>query len=449
MLNVGGSNTRRLDIFAEVAEDGPCAIVVTNPDGEIQHVNATLTRWLGLLPDTVEGQLKFPELLTLPGKMYYETHIAPMMRLQGFVREISCALSVPDGPALPVLMSGVARRDADGEYTRFDYTIFDARERRVYEEELRIARRNADELAAIVRSSPDTIVRVNNAGTIGSWNAGAERLIGQTADEVLSLPVDQIIELDRNSNWFEQALMSCTETGTANFEAKTIHGHDVEITVAPINEESAAIDTQNWSVVLRDITQRKKTERHLQVVVEEMKHRVKNTLSVVSGIARQTLPADAMQKFNARLQALSSAHDALVQTNSSKAELRTLLRLTADEAGGVERCRISGPDVWLSPQQAASLSMAFHELVTNALKYGALSQADGFVQLDFNWEGEANAKRLRLVWQELNGPPVTPPTRQGFGTKMITRVLKVELSAEVTFEFLPEGFRFELAFVPG
>ncbi|KKL79614.1 hypothetical protein LCGC14_2013080, partial [marine sediment metagenome] len=132
--------------FAELVEDAPCGIVVTDPDGQLQFVNETLKRWLNNPFETDKRPRRLPDLMGGAGRLFYETHIAPMIRLQGHVREISCTLKVAGGDPLPVLLSGVARRDAAGRLVRFDYTIFDARERRVYEQELRAARHKAEQL---------------------------------------------------------------------------------------------------------------------------------------------------------------------------------------------------------------------------------------------------------------------------------------------------------------
>ncbi|PSK86853.1 PAS domain S-box-containing protein [Limimaricola soesokkakensis] len=436
---------RHLDVAAELIEDAPCGIAVTDPDGRLQYINATLSNWLALNARPERPRRRLSELLTLPGRMYYETHMAPMMRLQGYVREISCALEVEGGPPLPVMLSGVARRDAGGSFTRFDYTIFDARERRVYEEELRHAQREADELAAIVRSSPNAILRVDAAGRVRRWNAGATQLFGLDAEAALGRQVDKVIPFEDRPNWFTASVAPGCDGPEILFEAVHGCGRAFEVTLAPIGERGLPGE-EDWSVILRDVSRRYAAEQHLRVMVDEMKHRVKNTLGVVSGIARQSLGRDEAAQFVSRLQALSQAHDALTATDGTGAELHDLLDFARREAGGAARLHINGPPVRLGARQATSLSMALHELVTNALKYGALSRAEGHVQVDLDIEDDG---RLRLLWREHGGPPVVPPTRRGFGTKMIGLVLKAELGAEVSFDFDPSGFCFQVIFMPG
>ncbi|AHD03199.1 sensor histidine kinase [Leisingera methylohalidivorans] len=430
--------------FAELLEDAPCGIVVTDPDGRLQYVNETLNRWLNLPAGTEERPQRLPELMTGPGKLFYETHLAPMMRLQGFAREISCSLEVTTGTPLPVLLSGVVRHDFEGNPVRFDYTIFDARERRLYEDELRAARREADELAAIVRTSPNGILRVEEDGVIKSWNAGAERLLGRTFEAVQGFPVQDQIRFEDHPDWFPRAVETCKSTPEAVFETVDSKGQSFEITVVPIEEREIG-SKRNYSIVLRDITDRKKAELRLKVAMNEMKHRIKNTLAVVAGIARQTLPAEHLASFTGRLQAMSKAHDVLTSEGQKTADLMGLLALTAEEAGGAERFRITGIPAMLPSEQATSLSMALHELTTNALKYGALSEPGGYVEVACE-RLEQKDGLLRLVWQERNGPPVVAPTRRGFGSKMIDTVLKFDLGGEVEVDYRSDGLRCVITF---
>lgn len=439
---------RHNESLAELVEDAPCGIVVTDPDGRLRYVNETLNRWLGLSAPTNRWPTRLPDLMTTPGRLFYETHLAPMMRLQGFVREISCSLKVEGGPPLPVLLSGIARRDDAGHPVRFDYTIFDARERRIYEDELRAARLKADELAAIVLTSPNAILRADHAGRINSWNASAERLFGQTAEAALGNSVQDVVRLQGLPDWFRTTVAERKNTGESILEAVCERGQDLEITVAPIAEHGTSASMQSYSVVLRDISKRRRAERQLQVVMGEMTHRVKNTLAVVSGIARQTLSKGERQEFLARLLALSKAHDALARTDRKGTDLRDLLALTTEEAGGPGRFRVSGQTVQLSREETTSISMALHELVTNALKYGALSDPRGYVQFDCIREDHEGTGAVRLIWQERDGPPVVPPTRQGFGSRMISQVIAVDLSAKVDLDYRSEGVRCEIVFTP-
>lgn len=189
-----------------------------------------------------------------------------------------------------------------------------------------------------------------------------------------------------------------------------------------------------------DITQRKQWERRQRLLVNELNHRVKNTLAIIQSIAHQSFragvdPLVARAGFESRLAALSAAHNLLTEQNWEAASLRQIVADALAATPRQERFTVEGPDLALSPKTAVSLSMALHELSTNAMKYGALSNDAGTVSVRWSTE-EA---RLRLEWREAGGPPVTIPSRRGFGSRMIERGLAAELAGTVTIDFAPDG----------
>jgi PAS domain S-box-containing protein len=192
-----------------------------------------------------------------------------------------------------------------------------------------------------------------------------------------------------------------------------------------------------------NITDRKRAELHLRLLVNELNHRVKNSLATIQAIAGQTfhaarsLPA-AQEAFTARIIALSEAHDVLTRENWEGADLLDVIDRLVALHGGDDRFALDGPPVRLSPRPALSLSMALHELATNAVKYGALSRPGGQVLLDWTVD-YSGSPRLTLRWTERGGPPVVVPTRRGFGSRLIERGLASELSGEARISFKPEG----------
>lgn len=198
--------------------------------------------------------------------------------------------------------------------------------------------------------------------------------------------------------------------------------------------------------VMRDISERKQAEEKRRLLVNELNHRVKNTLATVQSIVSQTLrsagsPPRVTDDIVSRLLALSRMHDVLTQENWEGASLAdTVSQAIAPYAGrGDGRFEVHGPDVRLTPQQVLAVAMALQELATNAVKYGALSNDTGRVEIGWTVEGTPEGQRLRLVWQESGGPPVAPPTRRGFGTRLIERSLARELEGIVRIEFAPSG----------
>jgi PAS domain S-box-containing protein len=193
-----------------------------------------------------------------------------------------------------------------------------------------------------------------------------------------------------------------------------------------------------------NITDRKRAELHLRLLVNELNHRVKNSLATIQAIAAQSFNGaraldQAQEAFSSRIVALAEAHDLLTRENWEGAELHDVTARVAEPHGGHARFDLSGPAIRLSPKTALSLSMALHELATNAVKYGALSTPDGRIRIAWDHCPEPDAARLDLVWTETGGPPVQPPTARGFGSRLIERGLAAELSGSATIEFLPEG----------
>lgn len=180
------------------------------------------------------------------------------------------------------------------------------------------------------------------------------------------------------------------------------------------------------------------------LLIEELNHRVKNTLALMQAIAVQTFRSasrDERLKFEGRLGALAEAHNLLSQEKWQGSELKEVIARVLHPflLSGPERIRMSGPAVPLSPRLAVVLSMIVHEIATNAAKYGALSSETGRVTLDWDIIADAPEPRLRLVWTETGGPPVTAPVQRGFGSRLIERSARDQLGGEATVDFLPRG----------
>ncbi|WP_184716966.1 PAS domain-containing protein [Caulobacter sp.] len=193
-----------------------------------------------------------------------------------------------------------------------------------------------------------------------------------------------------------------------------------------------------------NITERKRAELHLRLLVNELNHRVKNSLATIQAIAAQSFTDgrsldEAKAAFASRIVTLSEAHDLLTRENWEGADLHDVTMRLASLHGGVGRFTLNGPTVRLSPKTALSLSMALHELATNAVKYGALSVPDGRVDITWTQIPRPGAPRLELTWTERDGPPVTPPESRGFGSRLIERGLAAELSGSADIDFRPDG----------
>ena len=195
------------------------------------------------------------------------------------------------------------------------------------------------------------------------------------------------------------------------------------------------------------VIQQQTDQERLKLMVNELNHRVKNTLATVQSIVAQTLrgadvPADVRETLTSRVMALSRAHDVLTDEQWAGAELREIAFQAAVpyQAGDAEeRFLLDGPAVRLPPKTAIAVALAFHELATNAAKYGALATPAGRVELTWTLRGQGERKMLRIRWEESGGPAVTPPKRTGFGTRLIERGLAADLRGRVVLSFPPDG----------
>ena len=198
--------------------------------------------------------------------------------------------------------------------------------------------------------------------------------------------------------------------------------------------------------MLIDISERKRAEAQQKTLIDELNHRVKNTLSTVQSLAGQTarhagsLP-DFVQNFEARLMALARAHDLLTRRHWENAPLEMLLLelLAPVKEGSSRQILINGPSINLNPRTALGLTMALNELCTNAVKYGALSSVEGTLELDWRLRDDAGQRMIDLEWRERGGPLVRPPARRGFGSRLIERCIEGDLSGTFDLVYEPAG----------
>ena len=223
----------------------------------------------------------------------------------------------------------------------------------------------------------------------------------------------------------------------------------ISLTVSLVRDAEGEPD--HFVSVIEDIAERKAAEglqqRHhqqLRLMINELNHRVKNTLATIQSMASQTLrsdpdPLSAYAKFEARLLGLSQVHDLLTREHWHGADLRAVaVRALAPfvEDALSDNIEVDGPDVWAPPSAALALAMLLHELATNATKYGALSTPTGRVRL--TWTFASDERAVRLIWTETGGPPVAAPERQGFGSRLIARALR-DLQGSAALRYEPDG----------
>lgn len=220
----------------------------------------------------------------------------------------------------------------------------------------------------------------------------------------------------------------------------------VEWLITPVVDGEGRI--LHWVSAQREVTERKAALEHQQFLVRELHHRVKNTLATVQAIMSSTARssvtmAEFQHAFGGRIASLAKTHALLTEDRFQSVPFQDLLRaeLAPYEDGGETRIRLQGPDVVLPSGLAVPVGMAVHELTTNAAKHGALAEFGGRIEVTWTVEETKAGPRLTWVWKEHDGPPVALPTREGFGSRLLKRVLATQVHAEVAIDYDPDGLR--------
>ncbi len=286
----------------------------------------------------------------------------------------------------------------------------------------------------IITCSLDRQITSANPAVARALGLSREQLIGRTTSDLV-LPEFRGISTEMLERKLEDGANTRYEVQVQGAGGKPLN---VEINSGlTFDERGAPIEIH---VVGRDITERKRWEAHQQLLVGELNHRVKNTLSIVQSLSHQTFrpdtpPAEAITAFEGRLQALAAAHNLLTRENWEAASIGDIVDGALSPFCTGDRCGRDGPEVRLPPQTAVSLALALHELATNAAKYGALRPEGGQVSVRWTY----GKGMLALCWRESGGPPVSAPTRRGFGTRMLERALARELGGSVVLRYEPSG----------
>lgn len=297
------------------------------------------------------------------------------------------------------------------------------------------------------------------AGRLGAWtydlltgrflpSAALKTILGRPAADTFSLADLEAAILPEKREAWRAALAAALEgEGTLDIDllCQTPDGQKRWIELRAQTRFDADGRPLSLTGVGLDITERKRAEAHRDLLTREMSHRVKNTLATVQSIVSQSLrdadvEPDVTTLLTQRLRALAGAHDVLTSQGWESAQIAEVVGTAIEPFQGNDTRRIvyGGDPVRLSARAATALALALHELATNASKYGALSHVDGRVTV--NWSVEDG--QLRLEWTERDGPPVAPPRRRGFGTRMIESALAASTGGQCRMDYRPDGFVF-------
>ncbi len=328
--------------------------------------------------------------------------------------------------------SGLAEIDATGD---------------ALQDALQARRMSEERYRRIFEQSSDLILAADLNQVITDCNPSAAAAVGVPREEAIGRKISDFVspeDFQRTTDALQQKL---SNGGTTRYDVRvsSSRGEWLHWEIASgltYNREGVPVELH---VVGRDITERKRAEERQRLLVNELNHRVKNTLAVVQSIAQQTLRGDqtaaaAREALEGRLAALSAAHDVLTQESWSSASLHEIAAKAVRPFCDASRCTITGPDIRLNPRTAVAVALAIHELATNAAKYGALSSQAGRVLIDWS----VACERFAFVWREVGGPRVAPPTRRGFGSRMIERGIAAELGGRAELDYAEDGLVFRL-----
>ncbi len=426
--------------YRQMLQALPLPIYTTDLEGHITFYNEAAADFAGCRPTLGEQWGVIWRVYRLDGTALPpdQCPIATAVREGRPVRRMDAIAERSDGTKVRFTLYPTPLRDSSGQPIGCLNLLMDLTEK--YE-----AQAVSERLASIVESSDDAIVSKTLDGIVTSWNAGAMRIFGYEAAEMIGQPIMRIIPPELRDE--ERRIIANLKQGlrVAHYETvritKDFRRVDISLTVSPLYDKLGNVI--GASKVARDITERKRAEKLQRLLLDELNHRVKNTLAIIQAIARQSLrhtksPSEFVSAFTGRVNALARAHDLLTMTKLQSSNLQELVR---DQVmlGGEEDDRITcaGPLVLIDPQKTVHLALVLHELATNARKYGALSVPKG--RLSVSWEVRtADQRSLFMIWEERNGPITIAPFQRGFGSILIERTLSGH-GGEATIEYKSTG----------
>jgi two-component sensor histidine kinase/PAS domain-containing protein len=445
-----------LDLEQTVLDALPIGVYVCDVDGLILRVNRKAIELWGRVPRLMDATQRFCgsfRVESLDGK-FIAPDQTPMARAVLQAESIEGAEAVvhnPDGRKWVARVNVKPLRDAGGDVIGAINCFEDITQEHEMRDAMRRQQRTFD--LAMIASQMGTW-RYTIADNICIYDENAQRLYGLTEARFLHDEAGAKAKFhpdDMDTMW-ARVSKALDPTGDGLYEVeyrvKQLDGSWRWLSAWGLVEfEGNGSDRKPIAIAgaSRDLTETKISEELQRLLANELNHRVKNSLAAVQSIAIQTLRGatdlpSARAALDGRIISLARAHDLLTDRSWSGADLRDVA-CRAMEPFAASQIELSGPSVDISPKHALALSLALHELATNATKYGALSCPEGRVRLDWRVEDRV----LHLDWQESSGPLVAPPTRRGFGSRVLNDGLFRDLSGETRLDYAAEGVRYEVS----
>jgi PAS domain S-box-containing protein len=441
--------------FRQIVDELPAAVYTTDAKGYITYFNEAAAALWGHRPELGKSEwcgswkLFWPDGRNLP---HGECPMALAISERRPIRGMEAIAERPDGTRVPFIPYPTPLFDADGELIGAVNMLVDISDRKRGEEA-------AQRLAAIVESSDDAILTKNLDGVITTWNRGAERVFGYTAEEVVGKSVLVLIPEDHQDE--EPSILSKIRSGQRIDHYETVRRRkdgslfDISLTVSPVRGPDGKII--GASKVARDISEHKRTQQQRELLLREMDHRIKNLFALASGLVAlsvrsATTAQDLAHTVGQRLGALARAHsltlaasprDNMVQSVMLRALISTIVSPYdgKTDAGG-PRIIVAGVDIPVIGETVTSLALLLNEFATNAAKYGALSVPAGHIKIAISESPE----RVWLTWKECSGPRIDRAAdHEGFGSVLSRMTVTQQLGGEISRDWLPDGLCIRLS----
>lgn len=442
----------------ELLQSLPTAVYTTDAAGRITFYNEAAAELWGRHPELGASEfcgswkLYWPDGTPLP---HDECPMALSLKERRPIKGMEAIAERPDGTRIPFMAYPMPLFDDSGTFVGGVNTLVDITERHEAEQRIRRSEARYREIAAIVEFSDDAVLAMDLDGIITSWNKGAERLFGYTATEVIGRPVTIITPTDRHDE--EPTILTRIRSGERIDPYETIRRHkdgslvDISLTVSPVRDSQGAV--VGASKIARDISERRRAEEQQHLLLRELDHRVRNLFTLTGGLVALSArsaktPEDLSSAVRGRLTALAKAHALTLRKPSENGHrtepsttLHTLIETILSPYDGRtddERPRVvvSGPDTPIAGQSVTSFALLLYEFATNAAKHGALSTADGSIDIVCS-EDEG---RFVLKWTEHGGLRIDDhPDTEGFGTVLMRATVEGQLRGEISYDWnLPD-----------
>jgi PAS domain S-box-containing protein len=458
-LSGGGRNSD------ELLQALSAALYTTDAAGRITFYNEAAAELWGFRPQLGTSEfcgswkLYWPDGTPLP---HHECPMALTLKERRPIRGMQAVAERPDGTRVPFIPYPTPLFDASGNLIGAVNVLVDITDRHQAEQRMRESEARSRELAAIIESSDDAILSKDLNSIIKSWNQGAERLFGYTADEAIGKPVTILIPADRRDE--EPSILARIRRGERVEHYETIRQRkdgspiDISLTISPIRDQEGKII--GASKIARDITERRRTEQQQHLLIREMDHRIKNLFAVASGMIAMSArsaktPQELASALRGRLMALAQAHAltlAVPSNGGGRSQQSTTLHTLIETIlspydgrtdAGNTRVTVGGPNIPIAGSAVTSFALLLHEFATNAAKYGALSNSTGYIDIACSDDDG----QVALTWRERGGPRIAHQSDgEGFGSLLAHATVKNQFAGEISRNWNPEGLTIRLSF---